>query len=64
MGHSPWGRKESDMTEQLTLPVVSGKMKNRGLVPGKSSEFSFSPFLRAVGKFLVVLSSVLFVLNP
>ena len=63
VGHSPWGCKKSDMTEQPTLPMVSGKMRNRGLVPEKSSEFSFSLFLRAVGKVLVVLSSVLFVLN-
>ena len=63
VGHSPWCCKKSNMTEQPTLPMVSGKMRNRGLVPGKSSEFSFSLFLRAVGKVLVVLSSVLFVLN-
>ena len=25
VGHSPWGRKELDMTEQLTFPLPSSK---------------------------------------
>ena len=44
-GYSPWGRKESDMTEQLTLgvsqvalvknlPANAGDVRDAGLIPG------------------------------
>ena len=45
-GYSPWGRKESDMTEQLTLgvsqvalvknlPANAGDVRDAGLIPGQ-----------------------------
>ena len=40
-GYSPWGRKESDMTEQLTLSLITSFMEDnfsmdwgRGIVSG------------------------------
>ena len=35
-GYSPWGRKESDTTERLTLPLTSAKEDSvRGLPRGR-----------------------------
>ena len=28
MGYSPWGRKESDMTEQLTFSTLNGCLED------------------------------------
>ena len=31
MGYSPWGRKESDMTEQLTLSCLSPSLHHKSV---------------------------------
>ena len=33
MGYSPWGRRESDTTEQLTLSYVHNSQLGWGLTP-------------------------------
>ena len=49
VGYSPWGRKESDMTERLQCPVArdvksppanSRDMRDAGLIPGPLEEMA------------------------
>ena len=46
MGYSPWGHKESDMTEQLTL--LHFHAMNGGSLPARQSNATFDVLLSAL----------------
>ena len=63
VGYSPWGCKELDMTEWLTLWLsssFSNKKHRHGIPWTLKSSRSFLPCPRAMDKFLSVLSSTVF----